>query len=59
MIVLTKEKNKVTFESEVGNSHTTVTFFHDGQAFKDEYIPKDEAFDLIQLLIGTGWKQGE
>lgn len=59
MIVLTKEKLKFTFESEVGSKFVTMTMYANGVGLSDAYIEKDYAFDIIQVMIKNGYKQGE
>ena len=59
MIVLTKEKLKFTFESEVGSKFVTMTMYANGVGMSDDYIEKDCAFDIIQVMIKNGYKEGE
>ena len=59
MIVLTKEKLKFTFESEVGSKFATMTMYSNGVGMSGDFIEKDFAFDMIQVMIKNGYKEGE
>ncbi len=59
MIVLTKEENKATFESVIGEENTIVKYYYAGTFLNEELIHKAKAFDMIQGAMENGWKQGE
>lgn len=59
MIVLTIGNMKMTYESKVGDLLTHRKCYGVGGELEYENkMPKDEAFDQIQLCIDAGWKQG-
>ena len=59
MIVLTKENLKFTFESEVGDKFVTISMFANGIYMSDDFVEKDYAFDMIQVMLKNGYKSGE